>query len=131
MLIRNLILNRLVLFLGMSFSNCISSDNLVVLAGLSDAESVVRAESITVHADIPLEFSDSGPIDYSISTEDNFQLTENVEYVGKYSVQRSALDYTYHKHYIQRRQLFHDQVIDLFHKTTVRFVASHSRKKMH
>lgn len=57
--------------------------------------------------------------DYSKSSEENY-CSDNAKEVGKYGHIRNQLDYTYHKHYSEERQLLHDQLIDLFLKTRVR-----------
>jgi hypothetical protein len=55
---------------------------------------------------------------YSLSSEENYSSNEKV-FVGKYSYERSLLDYTYHHYYIEERQLLHDQIIDMFLRTRV------------
>ena len=56
--------------------------------------------------------------DYSKSTEDNYE-ANIVSFVGKYSIERSKLDYMYHKYYKESRQLMHDRLIDLFLDTII------------
>jgi hypothetical protein len=56
---------------------------------------------------------------FNISTEDNYSADEDL-FVGKYANYRSLLDYSYHKHYICKRQQMHDTMIDLFLNTFVR-----------
>jgi hypothetical protein len=65
-----------------------------------------------------LSFSVRSDYDFSKSSEDNYS-SPQAPFVGKYKAQRSMLDYNYHKHYSEERQLLHDQLIDLFLQTTV------------
>jgi hypothetical protein len=58
--------------------------------------------------------------DYSKSTGENYAADEGTPFVGKYGHLRSELDYTHHSHYIPERQVFHDQLIDIFRQTIVR-----------
>jgi hypothetical protein len=91
-----------------------------------------------------LEFVIPSNYDFSLSTEENYSVTRRKKnlaspslspvlpgacrpfdeevfptFVGKYALERSLLDYSYHCHYIEERQLLHDQMIDKFHKTIV------------
>ena len=68
--------------------------------------------------DGPVDFQSPKPYDYSKTTENNFQ-TDEIEFVGEFASQRAALDYSYHKHYIPERQLFHDVVMKGFYRTVV------------
>lgn len=56
--------------------------------------------------------------DYSLSTEVNYH-SKDAKFVGKYQKERALLDYSYHLMYSEERQLFHDTLIDKFHKTRV------------
>ena len=106
--------------------------------------SVQRSRSLLNPFKGPLTFEyNKIEYDYSKSTEDNYKTDKDADensneassssssssngnstedgnvFVGKYASQRSKLDYSYHKHYIPERQLFHDQLIDGFDKTVV------------
>ena len=99
--------------------------------------SVMRTKSLLSPFSDPIIFDyDKIEYDYSKSTEENYMTDRDVDentgqigsngsaedgnvFVGKYASQRSKLDYSYHKHYIPERQLFHDQLIDGFDKTVV------------
>lgn len=62
----------------------------------------------------------STPYDFSKSTEENHSLKEGtVKFVGKYAEIRELLDYSYHSHYSEDRQLFHDELIEQFLETIV------------
>ena len=73
-------------------------------------------------------FQQPDSFDYTNSTEKNYSISkEQVAsrgldeelYVGKHVPERKMMDYTYHTHYTTDRQLFHDDMIDLFHDTVV------------
>ena len=59
--------------------------------------------------------------DYLLSTSENYMAgpEESGSFVGKYANERSVLDYSYHKHYSFKRQLFHDVLIDDFLDTYI------------
>ncbi len=58
--------------------------------------------------------------DWSKSTEQNFISKDpNPQCRGRYATERSSLDYSYHKHYSDERQLMHDKLIDLFKETII------------
>jgi hypothetical protein len=63
-------------------------------------------------------FPVSSDFNYALSTEKNYAV-EEVEFVGKYALERSQLDYSYHRHYCKSRQLLHDQIVDNFLATRV------------
>jgi len=75
-----------------------------------------EAAAISVAATFP-----SASFDYTKSTEQNYKVSDSEVpvYVGKYKDQRMLLDYSFHSHYTQERQLLHDMLIDLFHDTVV------------
>lgn len=56
--------------------------------------------------------------DYSKSSEKNYG-SANANFVGKFGDIRNQLDYTYHMHYSEERQLLHDKLIDSFLRTIV------------
>lgn len=56
--------------------------------------------------------------DFSLSTERNYARAD-APFVGKYSKERSELDYEYHRRYCEARQHLHDQIIDHFLNTRV------------
>jgi hypothetical protein len=66
----------------------------------------------------PPDWSIPASYDYSKSSELNY-CSDVAKEVGKYGAIRSQLDYSYHKHYKEERQLFHDVLIDLFWSTRV------------
>mmetsp|Transcript_10418 Transcript_10418/g.15844 ORF Transcript_10418/g.15844 Transcript_10418/m.15844 type:complete len:319 (+) Transcript_10418:216-1172(+) len=67
----------------------------------------------------PLESEfDMSAVNYEISTEENY-MDPDAEFVGEYSSLRQSLDYSYHKRYSERRQLFHDTIINRFRSTVI------------
>ena len=57
--------------------------------------------------------------DFSKSSEINYNCPD-APFVGKYSNERSQLDYSFHMRYSTDRQLLHDKLIDRFLNTIVR-----------
>lgn len=59
--------------------------------------------------------------DFTKSTEDNYAVAnaEEAHCAGKFAKFREMLDYSYHKHYCESRQLFHDRLIDKFNETLI------------
>jgi len=76
---------------------------------VKDSKAAAAAVPDGVHHDVkvPVFF------DYSKSTEDNYSTTNEV-YVGKFAELRKLLDYSYHKHYTEERQLKQDKMMMLF-----------------
>ena len=64
--------------------------------------------------------SDKNKGDTGVEGHDGDEGDDGELFVGKYSKQRSELDYSYHWQYTAQRQLFHDLLIDRFFETTVR-----------
>ncbi len=56
--------------------------------------------------------------DFTKSTAQNYASTE-AKFYGKYQLERSVMDYTYHKHYTKERQLLQDTIIARFHNTII------------
>ena len=76
--------------------------------------------SITMRKSIStVSFQIRDNYDYSKSTEDNYS-ADSAPFVGKYKLERSELDYSYHKRYSEERQLMQDSIVDMFLKTIVR-----------
>jgi hypothetical protein len=63
-----------------------------------------------------------GPAADTASGDDGQEDADNnhsSRFVGKYALERAALDYSYHKYYNSDRQLLQDTMIDLFHDTVI------------